>query len=133
MDNLSISRNIRFYRKQTGKSQEDFAELLGVDRKTFGALERGESPAVKEVIFKMAEFLGIAPENILIGEGYSTDFKTVLNENQNLKEQIDTLSKFYEDKYDGLVKQIEYLCKVNDDQAETIRRLVQLLGKEKAK
>lgn len=55
---------VRFYRKQSGVSQEKLAELAGLHRTYIGSIERGEQNVSLKNIYKVARALGISPAKL---------------------------------------------------------------------
>ena len=53
--------NIVYYRKRKKLTQEDLAELAGIDRSHVSAIELGNVGASMDVIFKLSEVLDIKP------------------------------------------------------------------------
>ena len=60
-----VGRNLRAYRMERGLSQEDFAEVVGVHRTYMGGLERGERNLTLQSLEKIAEVIGVEPEELL--------------------------------------------------------------------
>lgn len=60
-----VGRNLRAYRLERGLSQEDFAEVVGVHRTYMGGLERGERNLTLQSLEKIAEVIGVEPEELL--------------------------------------------------------------------
>jgi len=134
MDDISISRNIRLYREQSGKTQTEMAEILGIDRCTYNSLECGKTNIIKDIVYRIAEILDIPVEKLILGEQYAVFSRNTLDENVNLKEQYDTLKKYSEEKIAEVIKENELLRQVNEAQAETIKRngdIINMLLREK--
>ena len=67
MDDLQeiLGKNIRLARAAKGLSQEDLADLTGLDRTYISGVERGvRNPSIK-VLQRIAEGLGIPPHTLL--------------------------------------------------------------------
>ncbi|MFC3203507.1 helix-turn-helix domain-containing protein [Alteromonas oceani] len=62
---LALGRNIRKSRKSVGLSQEAFALKAKVDRSYMGRIERGETNITVEMLFQLADVLGVGPEVLL--------------------------------------------------------------------
>ena len=58
---------IRKFRLEKGVSQEDIAEVIGIDRSYMGRLERGEASPSLSLILKIAKSLNIS-SSLLLGE-----------------------------------------------------------------
>jgi transcriptional regulator with XRE-family HTH domain len=67
---VSIGEAIRALRAKQGMSQEELANLSGIDRGHMGRLERGERNLSILNLFRVAEGLGIKPSEILSQVGY---------------------------------------------------------------
>lgn len=57
--------HIREHRKHAGLSQTDFADALGVSPRTVGAWERGENTMDAAMLCRVADVLGVTPDDIL--------------------------------------------------------------------
>jgi len=76
---MNFSNNLRELRHKQKVSQEDFADFLGVDRKTYARWEDGESGVSSDYLPKIAEFL-----NVEIGELFKEKpGDIVVNQNDN--------------------------------------------------
>ncbi len=62
---VRIGDGIRALRTQKGISQEELANLSGIDRGHMGRLERGERNLSILNLFRVAEGLGVKPSDIL--------------------------------------------------------------------
>ena len=56
--------NVVYYRKQKRLTQLQLAELVDIDRSHISAIELGNVGVSMDVIFKMAEVLGISPKDL---------------------------------------------------------------------
>ena len=56
--------NVVYYRKRKKFTQEDLAELVGIDRSHVSAIELGNVGVSMDVIFKMCEVLNITPKEL---------------------------------------------------------------------
>ena len=68
MANLAIGRRVFELRKERGYTQVQLATRLGIERKSIGRLENGESLLKTEVIMGIAEELHTSTEYILTGK-----------------------------------------------------------------
>jgi transcriptional regulator with XRE-family HTH domain len=57
-----VATNLRVVRRQKGFTQEELADLAGVNRNYVGQIEREEKSPTVDVIEKLAFSLEIAPE-----------------------------------------------------------------------
>ncbi len=60
-----FGKRVRELRKERGLSQVELAAKVGIDRSYMGFLERGERNPSLEVIAKIAEALGVTPDELL--------------------------------------------------------------------
>lgn len=67
---VRIGEAIRTLRLDRGISQEELANLSGIDRGHMGRLERGERNVSILNLFRVAEALGTAPSEILRAADY---------------------------------------------------------------
>ena len=67
--NAVVAPNLRRLRKKLGISQEGLAEKCGLHRTYIGAIERSERNITLQTLEKLAESLGVSPQDLL--EDYS--------------------------------------------------------------
>ena len=60
-----LARNLRGLRHKTGKSQEDFADEVGVHRTYMSGIERGTRNPSITIIDKIAKTLGVSCGELL--------------------------------------------------------------------
>jgi transcriptional regulator with XRE-family HTH domain len=60
-----FGRNLRSLRRSKGLSQEGLAHSLGIHRTYMGGLERGERNVTLKTVERIADKLGVAPEELL--------------------------------------------------------------------
>ena len=60
----NLGLNIAFYRKRSGLTQMQLAELLDIDRSHMSAIELANVGVSLDVIFKMCEVLNITPKEL---------------------------------------------------------------------
>ena len=65
--NKILSQNIRYARTQTGLTQQQSADLIGITAMHYGRLERGERKTSLDQIEKIAEVFGVSPYDLLDG------------------------------------------------------------------
>ncbi len=63
--NKNIAHNIRHHREQANLTQEQFADMLGVDQKTVALIESGEEALSEEMLFMICDALQLIPCNIM--------------------------------------------------------------------
>lgn len=77
---MSISENIKKYRKLKGYTQNDLAELLNVRPTTISAWEVGRNKPLMDKVEMLSNILGVKKSDI-IGEGNTaSDFPSLYNE-----------------------------------------------------
>jgi len=64
---LAFGKRVRELRKQTGLSQEAFADKCGLDRTYIGGIERGERNVALRNINAIARALGISMSKLMDG------------------------------------------------------------------
>ena len=81
---MSLSSNIRFYRKRSGLTQIELAEKMGISIATLRRWEAGETSPTGAKISELADIFQIAPEKIIaVGkkEEAKNDFEDEANKN----------------------------------------------------
>lgn len=63
--NQVVASNLRRLRKKLGISQESLAEKCGLHRTYIGAIERSERNITLQTLEKLAESLGVSPQDLL--------------------------------------------------------------------
>ncbi|MEA5620867.1 helix-turn-helix transcriptional regulator [Cronbergia sp. UHCC 0137] len=63
--NRVVASNLRRLRKKIGISQEDLAGKCGLHRTYIGAIERSERNITLQTLEKLAESLGVSPQDLL--------------------------------------------------------------------
>ena len=67
MNDYSFGNFVCFLREEKGLTQSDIAERLGVTPAAVSKWENGSSKPRVEVLFKLAEILGVRPEELMAG------------------------------------------------------------------
>ncbi|MBT0587034.1 helix-turn-helix domain-containing protein [Alteromonas oceanisediminis] len=62
---LALGRIIRASRKSAGLSQEALALKAKVDRSYMGRIERGEANISIELLYQLADVIGVTPDSLL--------------------------------------------------------------------
>jgi transcriptional regulator with XRE-family HTH domain len=62
---VAFGDNVKRYRAEVGKSQEDFAETVGVSAAYLGEMERGEKCPSIEIAYRISTALGIGIAQLL--------------------------------------------------------------------
>lgn len=81
---MSISNNLRKFRAIKGISQQNIADILEIDRRTYINWEKDESDIKSEYIPKIAEIFGIEIKDLF------TDSKNKIEIKQENKENRDS-------------------------------------------
>jgi transcriptional regulator with XRE-family HTH domain len=63
-----VAKNLRRMRQAKGLSQEELADLAGINRNYVGMLEREEHAATVDMLEKLAEVLGVDPVEFLASD-----------------------------------------------------------------
>lgn len=117
MDNNSIKENIERIRIEHHLSQTEMAKELGISRNTYRKLEKGNTKLISDNVFKIANLLKVAPEEVLIGQDF------------HIYEQ----SRISEIRLKGMESEIEQLkerIKTKDESINILEKLVELLKEE---
>jgi len=107
---VAFGDNVKHWRASVGKSQEEFAELVGVSAAYLGELERGEKCPSIEIAYKISTALGIGIAQLLDfagGPHESEEFikvKSILKSlpeghKQRLVEIFEKFSELYKDDF----------------------------------
>lgn len=83
-----LSSNVKFYRKQTGMTQADFAKAIGTDPVYISYIENGQRFPSVDFIEKMAEILDIENYRLFIPRELNPENTTSKALYQNLKIEI---------------------------------------------
>ncbi|WP_113975272.1 helix-turn-helix transcriptional regulator [Nocardia puris] len=65
----ALGRNLRTARIHEGYSQGELADLVGMNQKTIGRLERGERPMTMDQMYKLCLVLKIKPSTLMAEVG----------------------------------------------------------------
>lgn len=114
MDERIFREKLRKARKGMGLSQEAMAEKLGLDRNTYGNIERGKTRLIYDHLGSILEILGISIEELItegqpeprkndavlsdVCEQYETRLDAALKENSALRSRISELEDIIRDK-----------------------------------
>lgn len=74
--NKTIAHNIQYHRENANLTQQQFANLLGVDKKTVVDLESGQSYISKDMRYKICDVLKLIPSNIISRDNEEFDEDT---------------------------------------------------------
>lgn len=129
MNNNSVKNNISKIRKDAGLSQTVMAEKLGISRTAYRNIEKGDTKLISDSLDKIAEVLGISPEEIILGYTPSKDDAMQLQEMQRAysNRQSETKER-YEEEISKLHKEIETLRNLIDALKDSIRTKDEMIG-----
>lgn len=119
---MKTGEKIRLLRTVKGFSQENMADMVGLSRLTYGEIERGKIEPEKDRLSKIAEVLGVAPEDIDAFGDSITNFFDQCNQTNVVMGQNGHQTNHYDQK--ELQHQIEKLqlenklLQVEKDKAE---------------
>lgn len=108
---------LRGYRKMT---QEDLAELVGIDIRQLARIESGESFATSETIEKISKSLKVSYKDLF-------DFENIVFEDEENMTSDDILK--FKKNYSILNKQIQKIAQ-NDDKTEYLSLAIEALSKK---
>jgi transcriptional regulator with XRE-family HTH domain len=79
---MSIGDRLSKFRKNSGKTQQEIADELGVERRTYASWESGKTELKNSLVPKIAELFNIEiPE--LFNDEKNIEIKDSFNENKN--------------------------------------------------
>lgn len=65
LENMNFSQRLRFFRKEDGSTQQEIANILGIDRSTYAYYELGKTePSIKKLC-KLAELFEISLDTLI--------------------------------------------------------------------
>ena len=108
---------LRGYRKMT---QEDLAELVGIDIRQLARIESGESFATSETIEKISKSLKVSYKDLF-------DFENIVFDDEENMTSDDILK--FKKNYSILNKQIQKIAQ-NDDKTEYLSLAIEALSKK---
>ena len=80
MNNSSIKKNIRHFRKAKGYTQEEMAKKIGMSETHYRNIEKGSTVLISPVVGKIAEALGLSEDALILGP--MTDIHDVLEDEE---------------------------------------------------
>ena len=110
---MNIGDNLRIIRNKKAISQQEVADFLGVDRRTYVRWESGEADIKSPYIPKIAEFLHVEiadlfrnkPSEIVINQHYSENKDSSINgaillltDKEAVEQLVDVMKKRFESK-----------------------------------
>ena len=75
-----IGNNIKYFRKESGMTQDELAEELNVTRQALSNWERGKTEPDIETLTKIAEILDVSVEELIYGEEREEEHNTVVRQ-----------------------------------------------------
>ena len=88
-----VGKNLRKIRKSHGYTQEELAEMIGIERKSISHIETGHSAISYNVMQKICDKLHISAVELFFNELPQT-------QNEKLIQTINTILKFSDEKLD---------------------------------
>jgi transcriptional regulator with XRE-family HTH domain len=80
---MNIGKNIKVLRTRSRKSQQEVADLLDVDRKTYAKWESDECSVKSDFIPELAKVLGVEIGDLFKDESAKFNINPTFNENNN--------------------------------------------------
>lgn len=65
MEEMSLQRNLKKYRKENGYTQKQLADYLGITRQAYAHYEVGNRAPNYVVLVKIADFYGVSMESLI--------------------------------------------------------------------
>lgn len=129
MDEKSILENISRTRKKYGFTKKAVFEGAGISKVSYYALAKGKTRILNANIYKIADFLGVSTEELILGykpdpdsSGLLAQMKTEYGEKKN------TLISSYEEKLKAGARENSTLQALVDSQKETIRTQEEIIA-----
>ena len=105
--NIQIGNEIRKARKRAGLTQEQFGEMMSLEKKNVSDIERGVTGITVSTLKRICEKLSISSDAILFGEREQNDIDYITKQLKNLSPNHFTIIKELLDKI------IETFAKLN--------------------
>lgn len=67
---MTLGQRVHQLRKQRGYSQDELADMVGIQRSYIGHIERGSREPSRDIIVALARALETTPEDLLSAAGY---------------------------------------------------------------
>lgn len=135
MNPESICLNLRRIRESLGLTITGMADEIGMTRVAYNNVEKGKTRMVSPTIYKIAEYSGIPPEEVLLGRLAQTPESQILKDvRDNMKSRIDTMVHEYEDKLENqraMIKEKDSTIKAQEATIHALQSMVAYLQKEK--
>ena len=116
---MDINFRIKMMRKALNMTQENFAESLGLAKRTYIAYERGDRPITDRLIVSICAVHGIDEHWLRTGEGKMFPPK---NPDDEFAELIGDLLADEEDSFRRRL--VTAICKLDDNQIEAVKEFM---------
>lgn len=134
MDNNSIKQNILKIRLEHNLSQAGMADALGIARNTYRKLEKGRTRVISDYIRVIADWAGITPEEVVLGDSSESGIAMLKEERERSNDRIRELTEGYEQQLEHLREKIasrDELIREKDDNIRSLKSIIALLEKRK--
>ena len=134
MDNNSIKQNILKIRLEHNLSQAGMADALGIARTTYRKLEKGRTRVISDYIRVIADWAGITPEEVVLGDSSESGIAMLKEERERSNDRIRELTEGYEQQLENLREKIasrDELIREKDDNIRSLKSIIALLEKRK--
>ncbi len=132
MDNNSIKQNILRIRLEHNLSQAGMADALGIARNTYRKLEKGSTRVISDYIRVIADWAGITPEEVVLGDSSDSGIAMLKEERERSNDRIRELTEGYEQQIESLREKIasrDELIREKDDNIRSLKSIIALLEK----
>ena len=132
MDNNSIKQNILKIRLEHNLSQAGMADALGIARNTYRKLEKGRTRVISDYINVIADWAGITPEEVVLGDSSESGIAMLREERERSNDRIRELTEGYEQQLETLREKVAILEKFlleKDDNIRSLKSIIALLEK----
>ena len=134
MDNNSIKQNILKIRLEHNLSQAGMADALGIARNTYRKLEKGRTRVISDYIRVIADWAGITPEEVVLGDSSESGIAMLKEERERSNDRIRELTEGYEQQLEHLREKLasrDELIREKDDNIRSLKSIIALLEKRK--
>ena len=134
MDNNSIKQNILKIRQEHNLSQAGMADALGIARNTYRKLEKGRTRVISDYIRVIADWAGITPEEVVLGDSSESGIAMLKEERERSNDRIRELTEGYEQQLENLREKLasrDELIREKDDNIRSLKSIIALLEKRK--
>lgn len=128
MDNNSIKQNILRIRLEHNMSQTKMADALGIARNTYRKLEKGRTKVISDYIQTIADWAGITPEEVVLGNPSDSGIAMLKEERERFNDRIRELTEGYEERMERLRETIESLNSLLREKEENNRNLKSIIA-----